>query len=93
MLMLTFPSFFDLQLEYLSSLPSKIRQFMEKEDWSKAIDAYVKAKAFFEKYRNVPSFRDIDKECTELINDVVRNMEDSLNSAVWFFIILPCESL
>ncbi|KAM7543247.1 hypothetical protein Aperf_G00000006090 [Anoplocephala perfoliata] len=69
------------KLGYLSSLPSKIRQFMEKEDWSRAIDAYVKAKAFFEKYRNVPSFRDINKECTELINDVVRKMEDGLNSA------------
>ncbi|KAL5967515.1 hypothetical protein TSMEX_004748 [Taenia solium] len=69
------------RLGYLSSLPSKIREFMKKEDWAKAVDAYIKASGFFEKHRNVPSFQGIDKECTELINEVVKEVEARLLSA------------
>ncbi|VUZ57368.1 unnamed protein product [Hymenolepis diminuta] len=68
------------KLGYLSSLPSKIRQFNEKEEWSKAVVAYIKAKAFFDKHRHVPSFRGIDNECNELINEIINKVEDKLNS-------------
>ncbi|EUB61513.1 Protein fat-free [Echinococcus granulosus] len=69
------------RLGYLSSLPSKIREFMKKEDWTKAVDAYIKASGFFEKHRNIPSFKGIDKECTELISEVVKEVESRLLSA------------
>nr|CUU99027.1 hypothetical transcript [Hymenolepis microstoma] len=68
------------KLGYLSSLPSKIRQFTKKEEWAKAVDAYVKAKAFFDRHRHVPSFRGIYNECTELIDVIINNVEDKLNS-------------
>lgn len=55
---------------------------MKKEDWAKAVDAYIKASGFFEKHRNIPSFQGIDKECTELINEVVKEVEARLISAV-----------
>ncbi|KAL5108074.1 hypothetical protein TcWFU_008311 [Taenia crassiceps] len=66
------------RLGYLSSLPSKIREFMKKGDWANAVDAYIKASGFFERHRNIPSFQGIDKECTELINEVVKEVEARL---------------
>ncbi|VDM30379.1 unnamed protein product [Hydatigera taeniaeformis] len=69
------------RLGYLSTLPSKIREFMKKEEWAKAVDAYTKASGFFEKHRNIPSFQGIDKECTELIGELVEEVEARLLSA------------
>ena len=54
---------------------------MEK-DFGRAVDAYVKVRGFFNKHRSVPSFRGIDKECTDLINDVAKEVESQLLSAV-----------
>ncbi len=44
--------------------------------------AYCKAKGFFEKHRDVPSFQGLDKECTELIGSVATELEARLDAAV-----------
>ncbi|VDD77154.1 unnamed protein product [Mesocestoides corti] len=69
------------KLSYLSSLPGKIRDYMSKEEWARAVEAYCRARGFFEKHRNVPSFQGIDKECAELICVVASKLEARLLSA------------
>ncbi|VDL89111.1 unnamed protein product [Schistocephalus solidus] len=68
-------------LNYLSSLPTKLREHIQKEQWAEAVSAYCKARPVFEKFSDVPSFQGLQRDCLDLINTVSANIEIDLSAA------------
>ncbi|VDN12136.1 unnamed protein product [Dibothriocephalus latus] len=69
------------KLNYLSSLPTKLREHIKKEQWAEAVNAYCKARPVFEKFCDVPSFQGLQRDCLDLINNVSANIEIYLSAA------------
>ncbi|BHF79047.1 Vacuolar protein sorting-associated protein 51 [Sparganum proliferum] len=69
------------KLNYLSSLPTKLREHIQKEQWAEAVNAYCKARPVFEKFCDVPSFQGLQRDCLDLINTVSANIEIDLSAA------------
>nr|VZI03369.1 unnamed protein product [Spirometra erinaceieuropaei] len=69
------------KLNYLSSLPTKLRENIQKEQWAEAVNAYCKARPVFQKFCDVPSFQGLQRDCQDLINTVSANIEIDLSAA------------
>lgn len=58
------------RLQFLSSLPGKLKALIDEENYNQAVQDYIHAKKVFQQYGNQPSFNGIQKDCESIIGDL-----------------------
>ncbi|CAH8670444.1 unnamed protein product [Schistosoma haematobium] len=58
------------KLNYLVELPVSLRKYMNKCDWDQIVLDLNKAKYILKSYHNTPSFKNIRKDCAEIVSEI-----------------------
>lgn len=69
------------KLQFLFDLPSKLNDFIDdKSTYSKAVTYYCKARKTLEHYKHMPTFRNIDEECLQIISQLKELLYERIES-------------
>ncbi|XP_046850741.1 vacuolar protein sorting-associated protein 51 homolog isoform X2 [Xenia sp. Carnegie-2017] len=64
------------KLQFLFELPSRLKKCIEMKQYSLAVRYYSRARDVLLKYQDMSSFRDIQKDCEEIVNDLIGCLKD-----------------
>uniref|UniRef100_A0A1I8N667 Vacuolar protein sorting-associated protein 51 homolog n=2 Tax=Musca domestica TaxID=7370 RepID=A0A1I8N667_MUSDO len=62
------------RLQFLSSLPAKLKEHIEEQNYVQCVQDYVHAKKVFEQYGQQPSFDGIRKDCDIIMADLKQKL-------------------
>lgn len=69
------------KLQFLFDLPSKLNEFIiEQESYDLAVKYYCKARKTLDHYKQMPTFRSIEDECTTIINNLKLKLYEKLDA-------------
>lgn len=69
------------KLQFLSSLPTKLKTFIEDENYGQAVKHYGEAHAVLEQYGYQPSFQGIRDDCNLIMNDLKRKLKANIQAS------------
>ncbi|XP_055624234.1 vacuolar protein sorting-associated protein 51 homolog [Toxorhynchites rutilus septentrionalis] len=58
------------KLQFLSSLPAKLKTLIEEGNYHQAVQDYAHAQTVLQQYGNQPSFQGIQKDCIKILGDL-----------------------
>lgn len=58
------------KLQFLSSLPAKLKTLIEEGNYHQAVQDYAHAQTVLQQYGNQPSFQGIQEDCIKILNDL-----------------------
>lgn len=61
-------------------LPARLQKSVELEAFSQAVKYYVKTTNILQRYDNLPSFKQIHKECEQIIKDLKVVLKDRIRN-------------
>lgn len=69
------------RLQFLSSLPAKLKAHIEEQNYVKAVQDYMNAQKVFEQYGEQPSFEGIRKDCDLIMAELKKQLRQEFHSA------------
>lgn len=69
------------RLQFLSSLPAKLKALIEEQNYAQAVQDYTHAKKVFAQYGNQPSFDGIQRDCEAIINELKEKLRHDFHMA------------
>jgi len=66
------------KLEFVLELPEKLKDCVEEEQYTTAVQHWIKASAALKHYRDMPSFTGIQEDCEEIVTDINHRLETRL---------------
>lgn len=60
------------KLQFLSSLPAKLKTLIEEGNYQQAVQEYSHAQKVLQQYGNQPSFQGIQEDCVKILDDLKR---------------------
>lgn len=67
------------KLQFLFELPARLAEFLAQEAYALAVKYYCKARRTLDHYKQMPTFRSIEDECTALVNDLKARLYERLD--------------
>lgn len=69
------------RLQFLSSLPAKLKTLIDEENYAQAVQDYTHAQKVLAQYGNQPSFQGIQKDCEATIEDLKERLKKDFQMA------------
>ncbi|KNC31837.1 putative vacuolar protein sorting-associated protein 51 [Lucilia cuprina] len=69
------------RLQFLSSLPAKLKSLIEEQNYVQAVQDYKHAQKVFEQYGHQPSFEGIRKDCDVIMQDLKKHLRQEFQRA------------
>lgn len=69
------------RLQFLSSLPAKLKSLIEEQNYAQAVQDYMHAQKVFAQYGRQPSFDGIQTDCEAIINDLKTKLRQDFQRA------------
>lgn len=72
---------FCIKLQFLFDLPSKLNEFIESNtSYSRAVVYYLKARKTLDHYKHMPTFKNIEDECLQIMAKLKRKLYEIIES-------------
>ena len=68
------------KLQFLFDLPSRLNEFIENESYRMAVKYYCKARRTLDQYKQMPTFRSIEEDCTLIITNLKLKLYERFDS-------------
>lgn len=69
------------RLQFLSSLPAKLKTLLEDENYTEAVHEYMHAEKVFKQYGHQPSFQGIKQDCESIIKNLTEKLKEDFKSS------------
>lgn len=68
------------RLQFLFLLPSQLNEYLNKGLYAEAVNEYLHAQRVLERYGSQPSFQGIQRECEEIVGELIVRLKERLTS-------------
>ncbi|XP_059612446.1 vacuolar protein sorting-associated protein 51 homolog [Phlebotomus argentipes] len=69
------------RLQFLSTLPAKMKTLIEEENYAQAVQDYAHAQKVLEQYGSQPSFQGIQEDCLEIVAEMKERLKKDFQAA------------
>lgn len=67
------------RLQFLSSLPTKLKNLIDERNYGQAVQDYIHAKRALKHYENQPSFKGIQEDCAMIIEELRNKLKEDFH--------------
>nr|XP_039260166.1 vacuolar protein sorting-associated protein 51 homolog [Styela clava] len=68
------------KLQFLFELPSRLQRCLDMKSYSAAVTYYTKTRSVLSRYQHMESFSGIQRDCTEIMNQVIEKLKDTFHN-------------